>query len=62
MTLNTFPSVRSVVFAPVLANVSLRTKFEGPSSTRSKDMMGPENLNCGSRDADHAHLRVELSS
>jgi len=46
MTLNTFPSVRSVVRALVglLVNVSLRTKFEVPSSNRSKHMMGPENI------------------
>jgi len=43
------------VHVQVPSNISLHTKFVLPSFTHSKYMVGPKN---GSRDSDHAHLRV----
>jgi len=51
------------MLALVLVDINLHTKFELPSFTRSKSMMGPQNFNNASRDHDfHQAFRVGLSS
>jgi len=44
-----------IMRALILLCINQDTKFEVPSFTDSKDMIGGQNLKNGSRDPDHAH-------
>jgi len=44
---------------PVLISFNPCTKFEMPSLTCSKDMMGTKNLKKLGHDANHTHFRVD---
>ena len=45
-----------MMYALILVSIDLRTEFEVPASTLSKNVVGVPKFKNGSRDLDHAHL------